>query len=121
MLLKPALCLACGLAWGVTAALAAVDTPFLARHFPYEPQPPLLSRAGYGDMLQGAKVTASGYDEEQRPDLVQGHDLRDDTVMWWSSKQFPAWLKFELPEARPVAQLNLHLRAPNTRVFLHRG
>ena len=110
MLLKPELCLACGLAWGVTAALAAVDTPFLARHFPYEPQAPLLKDVELGDVLAGAKVTASGYDDEQRPDLVGNHPLGDDTVMWWTSKHFPAWLKFELPEARPIAQLNLHLR-----------
>ena len=117
MLLKPALCLACGLALGVTVALAAVDAPFLARHFPYEPQPPLLNDVELSDVLTGAKVTASGYDDEQRPDLVADHPVRDDTVMWWTSKHFPAWLKFELPEARPIAQLSLHLRAPNTRVF----
>ena len=104
-----------------TAARAApfvpVTTPFLERHFPYEPQPPLLNRPDFGDVLQGAKVTASDFEEGQRPDLVQNHPVRDDTVMWWSSKVFPAWLKFELPEVRTIAQLTLNLRAPNTRVF----
>ena len=103
---------------GVAAfAAGPVTEPFVARHFPYEPQPPLLKDVELGDVLAGAKVTASGHDDEQRPDLVQNHAVRDDTVMWWTSKHFPAWLKFELPEARPIAQLNLHLRAPNTRVF----
>lgn len=100
-----------------TAFAAPVITPFVARHFPYEPRPPLLSRAGYGDVLRGATMTCSAYDDEQRPDLAQDHDIHDDTVMYWTSKVFPSWLKFELPEVREIAQLNLHLRAPNTRVF----
>ena len=109
-----------GLAWflAVTAAWAATaSAPFVPRHFPYEPQAPLLHRAGYGDVLTGAVVTASAHDEEQRPELAQDHDIHDDTVMFWSSAKFPSWLKFELPEMREIAQLNLHLRAPNTRVF----
>lgn len=114
----PASRLACLLAIaGAAVALPAADTPFPARHFPYEPQPPLLRDAELGDMLAGATVTASGHDDEQRPDLVLNHPVRDDTVMWWTSKHFPAWIKWELPAARPICQLHLHLRAPNTRVF----
>ena len=119
MTIKPAVRLGwlSGLLGVAAFAAGPVTEPFVARHFPYEPQPPLLNRADFGDVLAGAKVTASGYDDEQRPDLAQNHPVRDDTVMWWTSKHFPAWLKFELPEARPIAQLSLHLRAPNTRVF----
>ncbi len=106
-----------GLLAAVAMAAAPVTTPFVPRHFPYEPRAPLINDVGLSDALADAKVTASGYDDEQRPDLVQDHGIRDDTVMWWTSKHFPAWLKFELPESRPIAQLNLHLRAPNTRVF----
>ena len=118
MMLKPAVRLGWFMGLVASSAWAAAPTePFLARHAPYEPSPPLLDRAGYGDVLRGATVTASGYDEEQRPDLAHNHPVRDDTVMWWSSKNFPAWLKFTLPEVRSVAQLTLNLRAPNTRVF----
>ncbi|MEO6876737.1 MAG: hypothetical protein ABI222_18145, partial [Opitutaceae bacterium] len=52
----------------VTAVFSeTATTPFLPRHFPYEPQPPLLKDATAGDQLAGAKMTASGYDDEQRP------------------------------------------------------
>ncbi len=99
------------------APFVPVTTPFLERHVPYEPAPPLLNHADFGDVLRDAKVMASDYEEGQRPDLVQDHPVRDDTIMWWSSKNFPAWIKWYLPEVRSVAQLTLNLRAPNTRVF----
>jgi hypothetical protein len=99
------------------APFVPVTTPFLARHAPYEPGEPLLNRADYGDLLRGAKATASGFDEGQRPDLVQDHPVRDDTVMGWTSKELPSWIRLEMPAVREVAQLNLHLRAPNTRVY----
>jgi hypothetical protein len=121
MTIKLAVGLACLSGMMATAAFPApfvpVTTPFLARHFPYEPRPPLLNRADFGDVLRDAKVTASDFDEGQRPDLAQNHDIHDDTVMYWFSKTLPSWLRFDLPEAREIAQLNLHLRAPNTRVF----
>jgi hypothetical protein len=108
-----------GLAWflAATAAWAATATsPFVPLHFPYEPQAPLLHRAGYGDVLTGAVVTASAHDEEQRPEFV--HDgITNDTVMFWTSKIFPSWLRLDLPEARTMAQVNLYLRAPNTRIY----
>ena len=98
-------------------AAAPVTVPFSPLHYPYEPQPPLLNRPGYGDVLDGAVVTASAYDDEQRPDLAHNHDVHDDTVMYWTSKVFPSWLRFDLPEVHEIAQLNLNLRAPGTRVF----
>ncbi|MFI5357038.1 MAG: glycoside hydrolase domain-containing protein [Opitutales bacterium] len=108
-------CLLLGLL-AVTGRAAAPATPFLARHFPYEPQPPLLTAPGYVDVLQGAKITASGHDDEQRPEFV--HDgVVDDTVMFWSSKVFPSWVNLHLPEVRPIAQVNLYLRSPGTRSY----
>lgn len=118
-MIKAGVRLACFIGLVATAVYAAapVTTPFSPLHFPYEPQPPLLNRADYGDVLRGAKVSASGYDDEQRPELAHNHAVHDDTVMYWTSKVFPSWLKFELPEVREIAQINLNLRAPNTRVF----
>ena len=77
---------------------------------------PLLTDAAHADVLRGAVITASGHDDEQRPEFV--HDgVFDDTVMFWTSKQFPAWVKLELPEALEIRQVNLKLREPGTRSF----
>jgi hypothetical protein len=99
-----------------TDAIVSPSTPFSSRHDPYEPQIPLLTHPEYADVLRDAKITASGHDDEQRPEFV--HDgITDDTVMFWTSKVFPSWVKLELPEVREVAQINLNLRAPGTRSF----
>ncbi|MCC6414744.1 MAG: discoidin domain-containing protein, partial [Opitutaceae bacterium] len=91
-------------------------TPFQARHQPYEPQAPLLTTPEFQDVLRGAKITASGHDDEQRPEFV--HDgITDDSVLFWTSKQFPSWVQLELPEAREIAQVNLQLRSPGTVSF----
>ncbi|MCF7687742.1 MAG: DUF4091 domain-containing protein [Cephaloticoccus sp.] len=104
------------LALFAAAPSEAPTVPFAARHEAYEPLPPLLTDADHLDVLRGATLTASGHDEEQRPEFV--HDgTRDDTVMFWTSKDFPAWVKLELPEAREIAQVDLQLRAPGTRSF----
>jgi hypothetical protein len=69
------------LCWGSLRA-GAPGRPFAARHFPYEPEPPLLTAPDYLDVLRGATIAASGHDEEQRPEFV--HDgIVDDTVMFW--------------------------------------
>ncbi|MBS0631711.1 MAG: DUF4091 domain-containing protein [Verrucomicrobia bacterium] len=106
-----------GLMWlGMLAAGAAPLAPFAASHYPFDASPPLLTAPAYADVLRGAVITASGHDDEQRAEFV--HDgITDDTVMFWTSKVFPAWVKLELPEAREIAQVNLHLRAPGTRVY----
>jgi hypothetical protein len=91
-------------------------TAFAARHFPYDAAPPLLGAPAFADVLRGVKITESGHDDEQRPEFA--HDgVTDDTVMFWTSKVFPAWLKLELPEPREIAQVNLHLRSPGTRSY----
>ncbi len=100
--------------WSMRGATAT--EPFTARHHPYEPAVPRLTAPAYADVLRGAVVTASGHDDEQRPEFV--HDgIVDDTVMFWTSKDFPAWVQLELPEARAIAQVNLYLRSPGTRSF----
>ncbi len=102
------------LAAGVVAG--APPAPFAARHFPYDAAPPLLAAPAFSDVLRGAKITASSHDDEQRPEFA--HDgITDDTVMFWTSKTFPSWLKLELPELRTIAQVNLHLRAPGSRRY----
>jgi hypothetical protein len=90
--------------------------PFAARHFPFDAAPPLLTDPAYLDVLRGAKITASGHDDEQRPEFVH-NGIHTDTVMFWTSKVFPSWVKLELPEPRTVAQVNLHVRAPATRGY----
>ncbi|MDB6126383.1 MAG: coagulation factor 5/8 type domain protein [Verrucomicrobia bacterium] len=102
--------------WVTMAAGETALTPFKAIHFPYEPGAPLLNEPGYGDQLRGAKVTASAYDDEQRPEFVKD-GITNDTVMFWTSKVFPSWVRLDLPEPREIAQVNLHLRGPGTRVY----
>lgn len=90
--------------------------PFLARHHPYEPQAPLLTAPAFRDVLRDAQITASGHDDEQRPEFV--HDgISGDSVLFWTSKEFPAWVQLELPEVREIAQVNLQLRSPGTHSF----
>ncbi|MEZ5412783.1 MAG: DUF6067 family protein [Opitutaceae bacterium] len=90
--------------------------PFLNRHHPYEPQAPLLTAPEFQDVLRGATITASGHDDEQRPEFV--HDgISGDSVLFWTSKEFPAWVQLELPEVREIAQVNLQLRSPGTHSF----
>lgn len=91
-------------------------TAFQARQHPYEPRPPLLTHPDYLDVLRGATVTASGYDDEQRPGFVHDGDV-DNTVMFWTTKVLPSWVKLELPEVREVAQVNLYVRGPGTRAY----
>lgn len=100
----------------ITGGAETATTPFIPLHHPYEPAAPLLARPEYADALRGAKVTASGYDDEQRPEFV--HDgITNDTVMFWTSKVFPSWVRLDLPEEREIAQIDLHFRSPGTRVY----
>jgi len=117
MMLKPLGRLAWVLAVAVPGAGAATATTlFEALHAPAEVVAPRLNRAGYGDVLAGARVSASGYDDEQRPEFV--HDgVTDDTVRFWTSKTFPSWVRLDLPAAHEIAQVNLHLRSPGTRIY----
>lgn len=101
---------------GTLAAWAAPLTPFAASHYPFDAATPRLTAPAYADALRGAMVTESGHDDEQRAEFV--HDgITEDTVMFWTSKVFPAWVKLELPEVREIAQVDLHLRAPGTRIY----
>lgn len=100
------------LIWGAEPS----TTPFLAREHPYEPQAPLLTAPEFQDVLREATITASGHDDEQRPEFV--HDgISDNSVLFWTSKEFPAWVQLELPEVRAIAQVNMQLRSPGTHSF----
>lgn len=90
-----------------------VTTPFTARHYPYEPAPPRLTAPGYDDVLRGARITASSYDGEQRPEFVHDGNATD-TVMFWTAKTLPAWVQIDLPEPRSIAQVEVQLRSPGT-------
>ena len=48
------------LCWGSLRA-GAPGRPFAARHFPYEPEPPLLTAPDYLDVLRGATITLSNF------------------------------------------------------------
>ena len=80
----------------------------------YEPRPPLLNRPGYGDVLRGAVITASSYEEEQRPEFAND-GIHDDAVLRWDTRQLPAWVKFELPEPREIAEVRVWFLAPGLR------
>ncbi|MDB6093241.1 MAG: coagulation factor 5/8 type domain protein [Verrucomicrobia bacterium] len=109
--------IALGLGMLATAAFGATaTTPFTALHFPYEPGVPRLTAPGYGDQFRGAAVTASAYDDEQRPGFVND-GITNDTVMFWTSKVLPSWVRLDLPEPREIAQVNLHFRSPGTRIY----
>lgn len=101
---------------GATITAGASDPPFQARHHPYEPQAPLLTAPDYLDVLRGAEITASSHTDEQRPEFV--HDgVANDTVMFWTAQELPAWVRLSLPETRMVAEVDVQLRSPGARRF----
>lgn len=104
----------CVLLMGLSFNLAATE-PFGPLARTVEPQAPMLTDVTAGDVLRDAKVTASHHEEGQPPEFANNGN-HDYNIIHWGSKQLPAWLQFELPEARSIAQLNLWIYAPGARV-----
>ncbi|QYM78770.1 DUF4091 domain-containing protein [Horticoccus luteus] len=91
----------------------AADFP-RARHFTPEAVELRVRGADFGNVLRDAKVTASSYDTEQRPEYVVD-GKHDDAVLHWGAKKLPAWVALEMPEARRIAELRLWMLAGGVR------
>lgn len=96
----------------LTSAWAA-DFPG-ARHFTAEAVELRVARPDFGNLLRDAKVTASSYDTEQRPEYVID-GTHDDAVLHWGAKKLPAWVALEMPAARRIAELRLWMIAGGVR------
>ena len=99
--LRPAVGLGLVLALSV---FAAEPEKFAPRALLREPAAPLLADPLAGDVLADAVVTASHHEPGQIPEFANNGNV-DDNILHWASKTLPAWIRFDLREARPVQEL----------------
>jgi len=92
-----------GLALGL-GVFAAEPEKFAPRALVREPAAPRLADPLAGDVLADAIVTASHHEPGQIPEFANNGNV-DDNILHWASKALPAWIRFDLPEARPVQEL----------------
>lgn len=83
---------------------AAEPERFSPRALQREPAAPMLASAQTGDVLADAVVTASHHEPGQVPEFANNGNV-DDNILHWASKTLPAWIRFDLPEVRPVQEL----------------
>lgn len=88
----------------VVGARATEPEKFAPRALLREPAAPRLADPVAGDVLADAVVTASHHEPGQIPEFANNGNV-DDNILHWSSKALPAWIRFDLPEARPVQEL----------------
>jgi hypothetical protein len=91
---------------GGQAAMGAEPEKFFPRALSREPAAPMLASPLAGDVLRDAVVTASHHEPGQIPEFAN-NDNHDDNILHWATKQWPAWIRFDLPEARPVAEIHV--------------
>lgn len=111
--LRPAVGLGLVLALSV---FAAEPEKFAPRALLREPAAPLLADPLAGDVLADAVVTASHHEPGQIPEFANNGNA-DDNILHWASKTLPAWIRFDLPEARPVQELRWWFFASGGKTF----
>jgi len=95
---------------------AAEPEKFSPRALQREPAAPMLVSPQVGDVLADAVVTASHHEPGQVPEFANNGNF-DDNILHWASKTLPAWIRFDLPEARTVAELRLWFFASGGRTY----
>jgi hypothetical protein len=95
---------------------AAEPEKFSPRALQREPTAPLLADPLAGDVLADAVVTASHHEAGQVPEFANNGNV-DDNILHWASKLLPAWIRFDLPEARPVQDLRWWFFASGGKTF----
>jgi len=83
---------------------AAEPEKFAPRALQREPAAPRLADVRAGDVLADATVTASTSEPGQIPEFANNGNV-DDNILHWAAKPLPAWIRFDLPEPRPVQEL----------------
>jgi hypothetical protein len=99
-----------GLCWWLAVAVAAPPESFTPRALQREPAAPRLISPLAGDVLRDAVVTASDHEPGYSPALANNGN-HDDNILHWATKVWPAWIRFDLPEDRPVAEIHLWFMA----------
>jgi hypothetical protein len=97
---------------------AAEPEQFAPRALQREPAAPLLASLLAGDVLRDAVVTASHHESGQVPEFAHNGNY-DDNILHWASKTLPAWIRFDLPEARPVAEVRLWFFTAGSRTHTY--
>jgi hypothetical protein len=95
---------------------AAPPEKFAPRALLREPAAPRLASSLAGDVLRDAVVTASHQVEGYIPEFAN-NDNHDDNILHWATKQWPAWIRFDLPEARSVAEIHVWFFASGGRTY----
>jgi len=94
----------------VVAVCAAPPEKFAPRALLREPAAPRLASPLAGDILRDAVVTASHHEDGYIPEFANNGN-HDDNILHWATKQWPAWIRFDLPEARAVAEIQVWFMA----------
>lgn len=98
------------------AGRTAEPEKFGPRALVREPAAPLLASPLAGDVLRDAHVTASHHEPGYVPEFANNGN-HDDNILHWATKQWPAWIRFDLPEARPVAEVRVWFFASGGKSF----
>jgi hypothetical protein len=98
----------------VLTVCAAPPEKFSPRALAREPAAPRLASPLAGDVLRDAAVKASHHEPGYVPEFAN-NDNHDDNILHWATKQWPAWIRFDLPEARPVAEIHVWFFASGGR------
>ncbi len=93
---------------------AAPPENFSPRALTREPAAPRLASPLAGDVLADAVVTASHHEPGYIPEFAN-NDNHDDNILHWATKVWPAWLRFDLPAARPVKEIHVWFFAAGGR------
>jgi hypothetical protein len=95
---------------------AAEPEKFSPRSLQREPAAPMQASPLAGDVLADAVVTASHFEPGQVPEFANNGNV-DDNILHWASKTLPAWIRFDLPEARTLAEIRLSFFASGGRTY----
>lgn len=106
----------------ILTVCAAPPEKFTPRALLRESAAPQLASPLAGDVLRDAVVTASHHEDGYIPEFANNGN-HDDNILHWATKQWPAWIRFDLPEARSVAEIHVWFMAwaGRTHEFLIEG
>ena len=86
------------------------------RHEGYEPHPPWVNQPDYGNLLHDSYASAIGQLAGQAP-YFANNGRHDSTTDHWACAALPAWINFEMPELRTVAQIHVWMLPSGDTVY----
>lgn len=108
--------------WAVMTLLAASATLLAApqRHPQYEPADPNGSaKPVEQNLFTGAKVTASGFWDKQRPELVIDGKFSDPS-QHWACESLPVWIQIDMGTPKELSVLRVWPYWPDGRIYKYK-